>query len=804
MSDKNQSSKPELITLPMIPLRDAVLFPGMIMPFLIGRDHSLKALEKALSQDRKIFLATQHSPKTTDPVVENIYSVGTVGVVVESLRCDDGTIKVLIEGLERARILDSQFTDYFTVQVKLLSRRAEVDEELTARMEELLNLLDHYARVSPNMLAERILPQKSEDPGRLADIAVAYLQLDTLEKQDLLETIHPTERLNRVLDLLKSEIDQIKVEKKLGKRVKRQMEKAQREYYLSEKMKAIQRELGQSEENAYQEEIQSYRKKIERLKLPQDARDKSIQELRKLQMMPAMSAEATVTRNYLDWILGVPWGEKSTENEDIKRAQRILEKDHYGLEKIKDRIIEFLASRKLSKKKDSATILCFVGPPGVGKTSLASSIARATGRKFVRLSLGGVRDEAEIRGHRRTYIGAFPGQIIQMMKRAGTINPVFLLDEVDKMSMDFRGDPSSALLEVLDPEQNKSFLDHYLDTSYNLSKVMFIATANVPYNIPAPLYDRMEILTLPGYTEEEKIQIALQFLVHKELEAHGLTEYKIHFKESAITYIIRHFTREAGVRNLQREIASICRKIAKRIALKDSHPKTIDPALVSELLGVEKFRELIRDKKDEIGMATGLAWTETGGELLFTEATLMRGKGKLTLTGKLGKVMQESARAALSYIRSRTGELGVSNDFYQNLDFHVHIPEGAIPKDGPSAGITMATALISALTRNPVKHDVAMTGEITLRGKVLPIGGVKEKILAAHRAGVSTIILPRSNEKDLSEIPQEIRKKLQVRLVENMDEVLPIALMKPVKSKRKSGQNVSVRKGAKKELILPQ
>ncbi len=668
----------------------------------------------------------------------------------------------------------------------------------------LLTLLDRYSRLAPNMLADRMLPQKSEDPGRLADIVVAYLQLDLQERQDLLETIHPSERLNRVLDLLKSEMEQMKVEKKLGKRVKRQMEKAQREYYLSEKMKAIQRELGQSEENAFQEEIQSYRKKIETTKLTKDAREKATQEMRKLQMMPSMSAEATVTRNYLDWMLGVPWSEKSAESDDIKRAQRILAKDHYGLDKVKERIIEFLASRKLSKKKEAATILCFVGPPGVGKTSLASSIARATGRKFVRLSLGGVRDEAEIRGHRRTYIGAFPGQILQMMKRAATVNPVFLLDEVDKMSMDFRGDPSSALLEVLDPEQNKSFLDHYLDTAYDLSRVMFIATANVPYNIPAPLYDRMEILQLPGYSEEEKIKIALQFLIPKELEVHGLTDYKIQIKENAVKYITRYFTREAGVRNLQREIASICRKIAKKIALKDSYPKTIDPALVAELLGVERFRDQDREKTSEIGMATGLAWTETGGELLFTEATLMRGKGKLMLTGKLGKVMQESARAALSYIRSRTGDLGVSNDFYQNLDFHVHIPEGAIPKDGPSAGITMATALISALTKNPVKHDVAMTGEITLRGKVLPIGGVKEKLLAAHRAGVSTIILPRRNEKDLSEIPQEVRKKLHVRLVDTMDEVLPIALTNPVRGKRKPEREVAKRKSAKNDTTLPQ
>jgi ATP-dependent Lon protease len=607
--------------------------------------------------------------------------------------------------------------------------------------------------------------------------------------------------------MVQEEISRLKVDKKLDTRVKKQMEKAQREYYLNEKMKAIQRELGRTEEDIAQEELDVYRKRIHSTKLSKDAREKSLGELRRLQLMPPMSAEATVSRNYLDWILGIPWSEATKENQELKRAQEILDEDHHGLEKVKERIIEFLAIRKLSKKKPSTTILCFVGPPGVGKTSLAASIARATGRKFVRFSLGGVRDEAEIRGHRRTYIGAFPGQIIQMMKRAGMVNPVFLLDEVDKMSVDFRGDPSAALLEVLDPEQNKAFLDHYLDTSYDLSRVMFICTANVPYNIPAPLHDRMEIIQLPGYTEEEKIQIAKRYLVPKQLEAHGLNGYKLQYKEDAIQYIIRHYTREAGVRNLEREIASISRKIAKKIAVKDSYAKMLDITEVTRFLGVEKFSQLDREKKDEIGMATGLAWTERGGELLFTEAILMNGKGRLMLTGKLGKVMQESARAALSYIRSRTEDLGVSNDFYQNFDFHVHIPEGAIPKDGPSAGITMATALISALTRNPVKRDVAMTGEITLRGKILPIGGVKEKILAAHRAGVSTIILPRKNEKDLSEIPNNIRKDLNVELVDSMDEVLPIALIRPLswKSKKtKSSVVVRERKSSKKEVILPQ
>lgn len=763
----------------MIPLRDAVLFPGMMMPFLVGREQSLRALQRAMAGDRRLFLAAQHSPRTLSPSTEEIFSVGTIGTIVESMRYDDGNIKVLVEGVERARVLETHAADYHLVTVKLLSRRTSSDPEAEKRMQELIALLEEYARMIPNLSATTLLPQKVEDPGRLADLVASYLELDMEKKQELLEVISPAERLQRVILVLQEEINKLRVEKKLGRRVRKQMEKSQREYYLNEKMKAIQKELGQSEEGALTQELDTYRKKIDKLKLTKDAREKALQELRRLQMMPAMSAESTVSRNYLDWILGVPWSEKTRENSDLKRAQQVLEADHHGLEKIKERIVEFLAIRKLSRKKTAGTILCFVGPPGVGKTSLASSIARATGRKFIRLSLGGVRDEAEIRGHRRTYIGSFPGQIIQMMKRAGTVNPVFLLDEIDKMSTDFRGDPSAALLEVLDPEQNKAFLDHYLDTPFDLSKVMFIATANVAFNIPAPLYDRMEILELPGYTEHEKVHIASRFLVPKQLEAHGLAKYKIHFQDAAIRQMIQFYTREAGVRSLEREVASICRKVAKRIALGDHYEKELNAAVVSGYLGVEKFRDQDREKNDEIGLATGLAWTERGGELMFAEATLMTGRGRLTLTGKLGKVMQESARAALSYIRSRTEKLGVAGDFYQNFDFHVHVPEGAIPKDGPSAGITMATALISALTRNPVKRDVAMTGEITLRGKVLAIGGVKEKLLAAHRAGVSTIILPRKNEKDLAEIPASVRKELNVKLVDSMDDVLPIALMRP-------------------------
>ena len=796
----------EILTLPMIPLRDAVLFPGMMMPFLVGREQSLKALDVAMGKDRFVFLATQHSAQVVNPQLKDIHSVGTIGLIVESIRYEDGNTKVLIEGLERARILESQTSEYFSITVKVLNRTVQMTGEIEKKMQELTEMLESYSKFFPAFPASTVIPQKVESPGRMADIVAAYLNLDLEQKQDLLEMVDPVERLEEVVRLLKVDMSKMKVERRIETRVRRQMEKAQKEYYLSEKMKAIQKELGRSEESIAQEEVDVYRKKIESMGLTEDAREKAIAEIRRLQVMPPISAEATVSRNYLDWVLGVPWNKTSRESANLRRSQKILDEDHFGLEKIKERIIEFLATRKLAKKKTSGSILCFVGPPGVGKTSLASSIARATGRKFVRLSLGGVRDEAEIRGHRRTYIGAFPGQIIQMMKRAGTTNPVFLLDEVDKMSTDFRGDPSAALLEVLDPEQNHTFLDHYIDTAYDLSKVLFIMTANVADNIPAPLYDRMEILHLPGYTEEEKVQIASRYLVPKQLEAHGLVGYKIQLNQDLLRHLIRHYTREAGVRSLEREIASICRKIAKRIAMKDAYTRQLTVKLVRDYLGVERFLDQDREKTDEVGMATGLAWTERGGELLFTEAILVNGKGRLHLTGKLGKVMQESARAALSYIRSRTEDLGVSSDFYQHFDFHVHIPEGAIPKDGPSAGITMATALISALTRNPVKRDVAMTGEITLRGKVLPIGGVKEKLLAAHRAGVSTIILPRKNEKDLSEIPAAVRKDLVVKLVDSMDDVLPIALIRPVGLKRKKPREVveKQRKQNKREVILPQ
>ena len=611
-----------------------------------------------------------------------------------------------------------------------------------------------------------------DDIGKFTDTVSANLSLGVEEKQELLEIFNPVDRLTRLAELLDLEIEKLNVDRTIQGRVKRQMERAQREYYLNEKIKAIQKELGRNEKS----ELDELKKKIETSGMTKDAKEKAEAELKRLELMPPMSAESTVSRNYLDWLLAVPWKKRTKEARDIQQAEKVLNEDHCGLEKVKERILEFLAVRQLVKKP-KGSILCFVGPPGAGKTSLGRSIARATGRKFIRLSLGGVRDEAEIRGHRRTYIGALPGQIIQMMKKAGTVNPIFLLDEVDKMSMDFRGDPSAALMEVLDPELNTTFSDHYLDVEYDLSKVFFITTANVLHTIPSPLLDRMEVLRLSGYTEEEKLEIAKRFLVIKQREATGLRLENITFTDEALVDIIRHYTREAGVRNLEREIANVCRKVA-RVVLKEGREaqKTVEPEHLQEFLGAIKFRDTRAEEKNQVGLATGLAWTEVGGQILTTEATLLTGRGKLTLTGKLGDVMQESAQAAMSYVRSRAAALSLNKDFYRRIDVHIHIPEGAIPKDGPSAGITLATTLVSALTRIPVRRDVAMTGEITLRGKVLPIGGVKEKLLAAHRAGIENIILPRENQKDLADLPSNIQDALKINLVEHMDEVLEVAL----------------------------
>ncbi|HYZ86860.1 MAG TPA: endopeptidase La [Bryobacteraceae bacterium] len=768
--------------LPMMPIRDVVIFPYMMTPFVVGRESSVRALEEALVSDKKIFLATQHDASVDEPRPDEIYSVGTVANIVQSLKLPDGNIKVLVEGVERAKVVSvTEDEGFFRAVVRTTTYRVESGAQLDALTTRVTGLFEQYVKLSQNLNYETMIAAiRVDEPGKLADTVGANLQLNIEEKQELLEIFDPIDRLTRVAEMLDIEIEKLNVDRTIQGRVKRQMEKAQKEYYLNEKIKAIQKELGRGEKS----EIDELKKKIEVAGMTKDAHDKAMAELKRLENMPPMSAESTVSRNYLDWLLAVPWKKKSKEIRDLKFARDVLENDHYGLEKIKERILEFLAVRRLVQNP-KGSILCFVGPPGVGKTSLGMSIAKATGRKFVRMSLGGVRDEAEIRGHRRTYIGALPGQIIQMMKKAGTRNPVFMLDEVDKMASDFRGDPAAALLEVLDPEQNYMFMDHYLDVEYDLSQVLFVATANVMHTIPAPLQDRMEVIRLSGYTELEKLEIAKKFLVPKRMKETGLEEKHIQFTIDGLNALIQFYTREAGVRNLEREIGNVSRKIARKVVEADTDgaqeqlPKAvIDGKAVSDLLGPQRFRDLQSDKKNEIGAVTGLAWTEVGGQILTTEATTMEGRGKLTTTGKLGDVMQESAQAAMSYIRSRAHQLGLPRDFYRHLDIHVHVPEGAIPKDGPSAGITIATSLASALTGIAVRGDLAMTGEITLRGKVLPIGGLKEKLLAAHRQGISEAVLPRDNEKDLPDIPETIRRDMKLNFVDSMDEVLKIALVR--------------------------
>jgi ATP-dependent Lon protease len=764
-------------TLPLVPLRDMVVFPHMMAPFIVGRETSVRALEQALATPAKrIFLSAQKDPRIDDPVRDDICDLGVVATVIQNLKLPNGNVRVMVEGVQRGKIIAVEdAAGALTVEVETFEVNYPMSEELRVYMSKVLSAFEQYAKMSHHLAFEGLMSTlKLDNPDRVADILSAHLMVSTADKQSLLELINPYERLQRLHDLLDVEIEKINIDKRINVKVKKQMEKAQKEYYLNEKIKAIHQELGRKDDRG--DELTELREKIEKAGLPKEVKEKAEQELKRLEAMPPVSAEATVSRNYIDWLVSVPWKKKSKERKDLDHAEKVLNEDHYGLEKIKDRILEFLAVRQLVGQTKSS-IICFVGPPGVGKSSLAKSIARATGRKFVRLSLGGVRDEAEIRGHRRTYIGAFPGQIIQMMRKAGTTNPVFLLDEVDKMSMDFRGDPSAALLEVLDPEQNHAFLDHYLDVDYDLSKVMFIATANVTHTIPPPLKDRMEVIQLSGYTLNEKLAIAEQFLVPRQIKNHGLSVEKIGVESESIRVLIEGYTREAGVRSLEREIASICRKIARRVVKEGNRLEiTVQPQMVSEMLGKERFRARRKNQQSEIGVATGLAWTEVGGELLETEVGLMPGKGKLTLTGKLGEVMQESARAAVSYLRSRSEMFGIDADFNENMDLHLHVPEGAIPKDGPSAGITMATALISALSKVAVRKDVAMTGEITLRGKVLPVGGIKDKVLAAYRGGITEVILPKENEKDLEEIPPEVRELLEVHLVESMDEVLRLAL----------------------------
>jgi ATP-dependent Lon protease len=773
-----QREKFETKKLPMMPIRDVVIFPFMMTPFVVGRESSVRALEEALAGDKKIFLATQHDASIDEPKPNEIYQVGTIVNIVQSLKLPDGNIKVLVEGLERGKVLQVVDTDgYFEATVRTAKYSAEPGPQVETAMQRVTGLFEQYVKLCQSLNYETMIAAvRNDDPSKLTDTIAANLQLSIEEKQELLEIFDPAERLNRIGDVLDVEIEKLNMDRTIQSRVKRQMERAQKEYYLNEKIKAIQKELGRGEKSEFDE----LKKKVDTAGMPREVHEKALQELKKLEAMPPMSAESTVSRNYLDWLLAVPWKKRSKEIRNIDIAEKTLNEDHYGLEKIKERILEFLAVRQLVKNP-KGSILCFVGPPGVGKTSLGMSIAKATGRKFVRMSLGGVRDEAEVRGHRRTYIGALPGQIIQMMKKAGTKNPVFMLDEVDKMSMDFRGDPSAALLEVLDPEQNFMFVDHYLDVEYDLSQVFFIATANVLHTIPPALQDRMEVLRLHGYTEPEKVEIAKQYLVRKQRQQTGLTEENIIFTDDALTAIIRNYTREAGVRNLEREIGNICRKVARKVVKEgNKFSVTLNAENVNDYLGVMKFRDSEVHERSEVGLVTGLAWTEVGGSILTTEVATVDGKGKLTLTGKLGDVMQESAQAAMSYVRSRAHRLGLARDFYRNLDIHVHVPEGAIPKDGPSAGITMATAIASALSRIPVRRDIAMTGEITLRGKVLAIGGLKEKLLAAHRAGILEVILPADNQKDLPDVPENLRNVMHLRFVNTMDEVLSYALERPL------------------------
>ena len=780
--------------LPVVPLRDMVVFPQMMAPFIVGRRGSVLALEQTLQTAGKlIFLVAQRDPKVDDPGIDDIHPIGVVARVVQNVKLPNGNVKVMVEGLRRAELQTLEEKDgTFEADVEVYEIRYPADDKVQVYMSRLLNSFEQYAKMSHHLAFESLMSTlKLDDPDRFADALAAHLTVSTAEKQTLLETLNPYERLQAVHDLLDVEVEKINIDKRINVQVKKQMEKAQKEYYLNEKIKAIHHELGRKDDRA--DEIAELKQKVEKSGAPKLVREKAAQELRRLEAMPPVSAEATVSRNYVEWLVSVPWKKRSRELKDLKKAATILDQGHHGLEKVKERVLEFLAVRQLTSKTQNS-IICFVGPPGVGKSSLAKSIAAATGRKFVRLSLGGVRDEAEVRGHRRTYIGAFPGQIIQMMKRAGTVNPVFLLDEVDKMSTDFRGDPSSALLEVLDPEQNNTFVDHYMDVEYDLSKVMFIATANVEHPVPPALRDRMEIVRLAGYTPQEKLEIARQFLVPRQLDSHGLTENAIRFSEDSLGFLMDSYTREAGVRNLEREIAAVCRKLARRLvedgraekvkAESKSRSKSkgkmaasepaiaVDPGLVAELFGKPRFRPRKKLDQSEVGVATGLAWTQAGGELMESEVGLMKGSGKLILTGKLGDVMKESARAAMSYLRSRADVFGLEPGFHADQDLHIHVPEGAIPKDGPSAGITMASALISALVRVPVRGDVAMTGEITLRGKVLPVGGIKDKVLAAYRAGIFEILLPKENEKDLEEVPKEIREEMTFRLVESMDDVL--------------------------------
>jgi ATP-dependent Lon protease len=789
--------------VPVLPLRDVVVYPHMVIPLFVGREKSINALDTAMQEDKKILLVAQKNAEIDDPSVDDIHEIGTLSTILQLLKLPDGTVKVLVEGAERARISSFEGMDaFFTAHIDILksSDENEGDEqEMEVLTRSLLAMFDQYVKLNKKVPPE-ILTSLSgiDEPGRLADTIAAHMSLKLDEKQKILEIGSCHERLERLIGLIEGEIDILQIEKRIRGRVKQQMEKSQREYYLNEQMKAIQKELGDMEDAP--NELEELQQKIDKAGMSKEALKKASSEINKLKMMSPMSAEATVVRNYIDVLVSVPWKKRSKTRHDLAAAEDILEEDHYGLEKVKERILEYLAVQQRVKKL-KGPILCLVGPPGVGKTSLGRSIARATNRKFTRMSLGGVRDEAEIRGHRRTYIGSLPGKIIQNLSKVGVRNPLFLLDELDKMSMDFRGDPSSALLEVLDPEQNNTFNDHYLEVDFDLSDVMFVATANT-MNIPAPLLDRMEVIRIPGYTEDEKINIAMRYLLIKQIKNNGLKDKEIAISQNAIRDIIRYYTREAGVRNLEREISKICRKVVKELVMSEGNRKiSITPRNIDKYLGVKRFRYGRAEEYDQVGQVTGLAWTEVGGELLTIESTIVTGKGKMIHTGQLGEVMKESIQAATTVVRSRAEMLGISPDFYQKYDIHIHVPEGATPKDGPSAGVGMCTALVSALTDIPVRADVAMTGEITLRGEVLPIGGLKEKLLAAHRGGINIVLIPEENRKDLADIPKNVKDKLDIRPVRWIDQVLELALQHqpvPLAEAASKGQEDKAVKGKDK------
>ena len=783
-------------TFPVLPLRDIVVFPHMIVPLFVGRDKSVKALEDVMQDDKQILLVAQKNAGQDDPAIDDIYDVGTIGTVLQLLKLPDGTVKVLVEGSQRAKIV--RYTDkeeFFQAEAELIEEAPDEDKDVEALSRSVISQFEQYIKLNKKIPPEVLVSlNQIEEPSKLSDTIASHLALKISEKQELLELMSPGERLERAYSFMESEIGVLQVEKRIRNRVKRQMEKTQREYYLNEQLKAIQKELGETEDG--RDEAGEFEERIEKTKLSKEAREKATQELKKLKSMSPMSAEATVVRNYLDWLLSIPWGKRSRVKKDIKAAEKILNQDHYGLEKVKERILEYLAVQ-IRVRKIKGPILCLVGPPGVGKTSLGKSIAKATGRNFVRMSLGGVRDEAEVRGHRRTYIGSMPGKVIQGMKKAKTSNPLFLLDEIDKLGADWRGDPSSALLEVLDPEQNNTFADHYLEVDYDLSDVMFVTTANT-LRMPQPLLDRMEIIRLSGYTEDEKVQIAKRHLISKQLKSHGLKKTEWSISDDALRDLVRLYTREAGVRNLERELANLARKAVKELATKNRESIRITRRNLDKFAGVPRYRFGEMESEDLVGVTTGLAWTEVGGELLSIEALLMPGKGNVSHTGKLGDVMQESVQAARSYVRSRMAIFGVSSKFFDKRDIHVHVPEGATPKDGPSAGVAMCTSIVSALTGIPVRRDVAMTGEITLRGRVLPIGGLKEKLLAAHRGGITTVLIPRDNEKDLVDIPDNVKKGLEIIPVGTVDEVLSEALSRepvPIDLEEDGDEVVSAKDG---------